>query len=187
MNTTAKPVVAAHHPARSAIPVLPRLLLMLSVLLLAGCGEEGRQPVNGEPAPAFTLERLAGGKARFPDDYRGKTVAIRFWADWCPFCEGEMKQLEPVYRKYRDRGLVILAVNVRQDRDTAARFIERLHISYDTLLDLDGTVAREYGVMGLPTTFFVDRAGVLQTRILGESTPEMFEKIILELMGRRDG
>ena len=77
---------------------------------------------------------------------------------------------------------MILAVNVRQTPEAAERFISKLNISYDTLLDREGEVARKYGVMGLPTTFFITREGVLKSRILGESTPDAFEKIILELL-----
>jgi thiol-disulfide isomerase/thioredoxin len=179
------PDTGAPHPAfphKAWLHIVATLLLFVSIALFSGCGEETKQLVNGQPAPAFTLERLAGGKASFPGDYAGRTIAVRFWADWCPFCESEMKQLEPVYQKYREQGLVILAVNVRQNRATAQKFVDSLGISYDTLLDQEGELARGYGVMGLPTTFFVDGKGVLRTRILGESTPELFEKIILEIM-----
>jgi peroxiredoxin len=93
-----------------------------------------------------------------------------------------MRTIEPVYRSHRDRGLVLLAVNVRQDKATAASFVEPLGITYEVLLDEDGTVARSYGVSALPTTFFIDRQGNLATRILGESTPALFEKIIRELL-----
>ena len=155
--------------------------LTVFTLLVAGCGEESVQLANGQPAPQFSLQQLEGGATRFPEDYAGKVVALRFWADWCPFCESEMVALEPVYRKYRDQGLVILAINVRQDRETARKFIAKLNISYDVLLDLEGEVARRYGVLGLPTTFFVDREGILRKRILGESTPELFEQIVQEL------
>ena len=156
--------------------------MLFIVLLLFGCGEEAPQLINGEPAPEFTLQRMEGGKASFPADLKGKVVAIRFWADWCPFCESEMKQIEPVYQKYQDKGLVILAVNVRQDQETVEKFINKLGISYDTLMDIEGDVARHYGVMGLPTTFFVNRDGTLKSRILGESTPETFEQIVLEML-----
>lgn len=158
------------------LTILPLFLL----LLVTGCGEDHPQLVNGEATPAFSLERLAGGVTRYPDDLAGKVVAIRFWADWCPFCEGEMRLLEPLYEKYRAEGLVILAINVRQDAATAQRFIAKLGISYQTLLDPEGEVARAYGVMGLPTTFFIGRDGRLKSRILGESTPEVFERIIRE-------
>ena len=100
----------------------------------------------------------------------------------CPFCATEMRDIEPVYREFRDRGLRVLAVNVRQDRDTAARFIARLDISYRVLLDEDGDLARQYGVTGLPTTYFIDREGRLITRILGETAPELFEKIVREML-----
>jgi len=158
------------------------LFLVISSMLMAGCSDETAQLVNGQPAPGFQLQQLKGGDSNFPADYRNKVVALRFWADWCPFCESEMRALEPVYQKYRDQGLVILAVNVRQDRDTAQKFIGKLDISYAALLDTEGEVARTYGVMGLPTTFFIDGKGVLQKRILGESTPEVFEQILQELL-----
>lgn len=167
---------------RIAAVFLPGLLSLLPLFM--GCGSEEKQLITGRPPPAFALERLRGGTLQFPGDLGDRVVAIRFWADWCPFCEGEMRQLEPLHRKYRERGLTILAVNVRQDRDTAARFVGRLDISYDTLLDPAGDVARAYGVIGLPTTFFVDADGLLRTRILGESTPETFEEIIQEMLAQ---
>ncbi len=162
------------------------IALLVSLALLAGCGDAQQHMKNGDPAPGFQLEKLVGGQARFPDQYRGQVVALRFWADWCPFCEGEMRQLEPVYQKYKREGLIILAVNVRQDRETAAAFVEKLNISYDTLLDVEGEVARRYGVNGLPTTFIIDGEGVLRSRILGESTPETFELAVLAAMKRND-
>jgi peroxiredoxin len=117
-----------------------------------------------------------------PADLQGQIVVIRFWADWCPFCESEMRSIEPVYRAYKEQGLRLLAINVRQDAKTAAAFVEPLGISYEVLLDEDGDVARAYGVSGLPTTFFLDRQGRLATRILGESTPEVFEQVVKGLL-----
>ena len=157
--------------------------MALTTLLLTGCGTETPQLVNGAPPPGFTLPRLEGGNSRFPEDYRGQVVMIRFWADWCPFCKGEMTALEPVYQRLRDQGFQILAVNVRQDAQTANAFVRRLGISYQTLLDSSGEVARAYGVQGLPTTFFVGRDGTLHNRILGESTPELTERLVSDLLG----
>ena len=155
----------------------------LAVLLVAtGCGESTPQLQTGAPPPEFRLATVAGGEVAFPAQTTGQIVAIRFWADWCPFCESEMTQLEPVYRKYGQQGLRILAVNVRQDPDTARRFVAKLGISYETLLDSDGRVARTYGVLGLPTTFFVDRDGRLKGKVVGESTPDVFERIVREML-----
>ena len=163
-------------------PLRKAFAALAALLLAAGCGEPTPQLRAGEPPPAFDLQRLGAEAVAFPAQTAGQVVAIRFWADWCPFCESEMTQLEPVYRKYRDRGLRILAVNVRQDPDTARRFVSKLGISYETLLDSDGRVARTYGVLGLPTTFFVDRAGRLKGKVIGESTPEVFERIVQEML-----
>jgi peroxiredoxin len=93
-----------------------------------------------------------------------------------------MQGIDPVYRRYHDRGLTVLAINVRQDRSTARAFVEPLGIGYDTLLDRQGDVARAYGVLGLPTTFVIDRDGLLHTRIIGESTPELFEKVVVDVL-----
>jgi cytochrome c biogenesis protein CcmG, thiol:disulfide interchange protein DsbE len=177
-------------PAAAPGRAVPRLLagsvaLAVLALLLTGCGPETPQLANGTPAPTFTLERLAGGTASFPAGYQGQVVAIRFWADWCPFCKDEMRALEPVYRKLQGHGFHILAVNVRQDAETAASFVRKLGITYETLLDGSGAVARAYGVQGLPTTFFVDGQGTLRGRILGESSPEVTERMVSDLLAQR--
>jgi len=151
---------------------------LLTAFLLGACDGETPRLAKGEPTPGFQLPRLSGGSLAFPADLEGRIVAIRFWADWCPFCESEMRSIEPIYLAYKDRGLSILAVNVRQDRVTAAAFVAPLGISYEVLLDEDGAVARAYGVSGLPTTFLVDRQGSLSRRILGESTPDVFERVV---------
>jgi peroxiredoxin len=152
------------------------------LLTLAGCGEQAPRFERGDLPPAFSLSRLDGGEVSFPSQFGGQVVAVRFWADWCPFCESEMQAIEPVYRRHQDEGLVILAVNVRQDHATAKAFVDKLNISYDTLLDPEGDIARAYGVLGLPTTFMIDRDGRLHARIIGESTPELFERIVQELL-----
>nr|VFJ42711.1 MAG: Peroxiredoxin [Candidatus Kentron sp. DK]VFJ47014.1 MAG: Peroxiredoxin [Candidatus Kentron sp. DK] len=171
--------IARHNPAAS--PVLG--LILFPVLFLAGCTGDVPQLTHGEPVPTFSLEAVKTNRPlNFPDALRGRIVAIRFWADWCPFCAPEMKALEPVFQRYRERGLAIVAINVRQGRETARAFADELGLTYDVLLDREGEVARAYGVMGLPTTFFVDREGRLRARILGESSGEVFEKIVSKLV-----
>lgn len=157
-------------------------LVLILLLVLAGCEPQPPAIQSGKSAPAFTLERLDGARVAFPEQYRGHVVAIRFWADWNPSCQDEMVELEPIYQQYRDRGLTILAVNVMQSSDAAKEFVEQIGISYEVLLDHEGEVMRQYQVMGLPMTFIVDRNGIIRTRIVGESTPEDFEKAIENLL-----
>jgi peroxiredoxin len=165
-----------------ALVYAPILLVVASTALLAGCNGDRGKIRNGDPAPVFELPLLQGGTVAFPGDLEGQVVVLRFWADWCPFCASEMKDIEPLYRKHRERGLKILAINVRQDSATAGEFVARIGISYGIPLDRDGAVARSYGVAALPTTFIVDRAGRVATRILGESTPDLLEHILQGLL-----
>ncbi len=152
-------------------------------LLVGACGDEKTRLKTGDPAPAFSLPVLDGnGVADFPEDYLGKVVALRFWADWCPYCDQEMRNIEPVYQKYWDQGLVILALNVHQDRATAKKFVARLHISYDVLLDIQGKTAADYQIIGLPTTYIIDRNGRINTKIVGESPAKVFDRVVGDLI-----
>lgn len=151
------------------------------VMLVVGCGGERPGLASGEPAPGFDLQRLDGDPVAL-EELRGSVVAVRFWADWCPFCRREMRELEPVYQRLHDQGLEILAVNVGQDREHVRRFVERVDYSYPTLLDHDSAVARRFGVIAIPVTYFIDRDGILRGKIIGESNAAAFERMALPLL-----
>jgi peroxiredoxin len=93
-----------------------------------------------------------------------------------------MQTLEPVHERYRERGLVPLAVNVMQPREQVAAFVREVGLTADVLLDGDGRVTRAYGVMGLPVTVLIDREGIVRARIVGESTPETFAQVVEPLL-----
>lgn len=158
------------------------LRALLIVLAVVGCDKPAPKLQGGDPARPFAAERLDGSRVRLPEDLAGKVVVVRFWADWCAFCKQEMQDVEAVYRARRDQGLVVLAVNVGQSRDTAAAFTGKLGVTYDVLLDPDSAVARLYGVTGLPTTFFIDRKGVVRAKILGESDKAVFARMVEDLL-----
>ncbi len=159
-----------------------RLLCLALVVLLAACaGEPPPKVSRGDTPPAFETVRLDGAPARFPADLAGKAVVIRFWADWCKYCEGEMKDIESSYRRHQAAGIEVLAINAGQDRATAAAFVGKLGISYPTLLDEDAAIARRYGVVGLPTTYFIGRDGRVAAKQVGEMTAAAFEQQLAEL------
>lgn len=156
-------------------------ILVMLVMLVSGCGGERPRLVSGEPAPGFDLQRLGEGRVAL-DELSGSVVAVRFWADWCPFCRREMRELEPVYQRLHDQGLEILAVNVGQDPEHVRRFVERVGYSYPTLLDPDSAVARRFGVIAIPVTYFIDRDGIVRGKIIGESDAATFERMAVPLL-----
>ena len=150
---------------------------LLFAALLAACGGAPPASVNvGSIAPAFEAARIEGAPARFPEAFAGRPLVVRFWADWCRYCEGEMKAIETVYQRHRARGLEVVAVNAGQDRKTVAAFMQKLGVTYPALLDEQSVIARRYGVVGLPTTFFIDGSGVVRAKIVGEADEATFER-----------
>jgi peroxiredoxin len=158
--------------------------LFLVALFLAACGGgESAPKLNiGGMAPTFQTYRLDGGPAHFPAAYAGRPVVIRFWADYCKFCEGEMKAIEAVYQRHKGRGLEVLAINAGQDRATVEAFVKKIGISYPALLDEKAAISKQYGVVGLPTTYFVDAKGIVRGKIVGEADEATFERQALELL-----
>lgn len=161
-----------------------RRFLALAALLPLAAACDGKAPrlANGDPAPGFALTQLNSAALRFPEDVQGRPVIIRFWADWCRFCEKEMRDIEAVYRRHQADGLAVLAVNVGQSPDTVAGFMKKIGASYPALVDEQSAVAKQYGVLALPTTYFVDRKGAIRAKLLGEAEAETFERMAKEIL-----
>jgi peroxiredoxin len=157
-------------------------LFSLLVLALSACGDGAPKLNVGSPAPGFATVRLDGSVARFPEDFRGRPVVIRFWADWCRFCEPEMKAIDQVYQRRRGQGLEVLAVNAGQDKEAVAAFIRKIGVTYPALLDEKSDIARQYGVVGLPTTYFVGKDGVIKAKVVGESDETAFDRFAGEIL-----
>ena len=113
---------------------------------------------------------------------RDRPLVIRFWADWCQYCEGEMKAIELVYQRHRDQGIQVLAINTGQDKPAVAAFIKKIGVTYPALLDENSAIARSYGVVGLPTTFFIDAKGIVRGKIVGEADEATFARHVQELL-----
>jgi peroxiredoxin len=172
-------------PTHSNTRILQRLLALVTVgLCLAACdsGAPAVQLNSGKPAPTFQTFAVDGTPAHFPAAYAGKPLVIRFWADWCKYCEGEMKAIETVYQRYRGQGLEVLAINAGQDKPAVAAFMTKIGVSYPALLDEQSKIARSYGVVGLPTTYFVDARGIVRGKIVGEADAATFERQVVELL-----
>jgi len=121
-----------------------------------------------KPAPHFSLTMLDGGKKGLKD-YRGKVVLLHFWATWCVACRHEMPQIEQLWQRYRDDGLVVLGVNVDRDNLVGVRqFVHKRDLSFPSVLDPEGEVRNRYEVRALPTSYLIGRDGKIIGRIIGE-------------------
>ncbi|WP_129631195.1 peroxiredoxin family protein [Candidatus Oscillochloris fontis] len=120
------------------------------------------------PAPDFTLQTLNADTIRLSDT-RGQVVVLNVWATWCGPCRAEMPAIQQLHTTQAQQGLVILAVNSTVQDDAAAvqGFVQELGLSFPILLDRDGTVTHTYRVQALPTTFVIDRQGVIRKIFYG--------------------
>ncbi len=174
---------------------LLRLKIISVCILLAGAGwiwiskatpgstsgGEITAPSQGFKAPDFTLQTLDGQTVSL-SDLRGKSILINIWASWCPPCKSEMPAFERVYNDYKNQGFVILAVNAT-NQDTlanASQFVNQNRLTFPILLDSEGVVSQSYQLRSLPTSFFIDREGVIRDVIVGGPMSEALLRIRIE-------
>ena len=162
-----------------------RKLLMTGLLVAAPWWPSGRVEGAtrvGEVLPKATLINLKGNRTDIPSDFRGRILIVHFWATWCPYCAKEVALLESLFHGYRAKGVLPLSVNVGESRETVVSFMEKQNVSYPILTDPDSSVARQYGITGIPTTFVLNREGVVKFRIIGEVTGDGLRKIVKSLL-----
>ncbi len=145
-------------------------------------GELSPAPKVGFPAPLFTLSDLEGNEVSLAD-LRGKAVVINFWATWCPPCRAEIPDLEAVYQKYNSQGVEFLGVDLLENREPVARYVARTGMSYTVLLDGEALVSRAYSLTALPTTYFLDRDGIIRDKRIGKMGEKEIEERLLEALG----
>ena len=115
----------------------------------------------GKPAPDFAMPLLDGGEFRLSE--RGDVPAvINFWASWCPPCREESPAFERTWRAHRDDGIVFVGVNIQDTDEAAAEYAREFGLTFVNGRDLDGGITIDYGVTGLPVTFFVGRGGAVE-------------------------
>ena len=128
----------------------------------------------GEPAPDFTL-MTPDGQTFSLSSFHGRPVVLYFWASWCSFCRNEMPALNATFETQRDQtDLVVLGINILEDASTVRYYLHGLGVSFPVLLDQDGTTTQKYLVRALPSYFFIDRDGILRSRLIGTARPGAF-------------
>jgi peroxiredoxin len=153
------------------IKIIMLVSIIVSGLAVAGCSSGAApSPVLGvgSPAPDFQLQSL-DGKMVTLSSLRGRPVMLNFWATWCAPCRVEMPFIQGVFEDddWAEQGLVILAVNLGEPPSKVKSFMEDNGLSFTVLLDADQSVARDYNIRGIPTTYFIDKNGIIRDMKIG--------------------
>jgi peroxiredoxin len=128
-----------------------------------------RGPFEGGAAPDFALVDLEGRSYSLEEE-RGNVVLLNFWATWCGPCRDEMPLLDRVYQYKKADGLIVLAVNFDEPRDVVEDFQDEMQLSFPILLDPGAQVQKLYRVLAYPTSFWIDREGVIRRVYIGVMT-----------------
>jgi cytochrome c biogenesis protein CcmG/thiol:disulfide interchange protein DsbE len=164
-----RPRLALWVTAGPAIAVVAALLFLLGYQLTnqgaVSRAKLGAQTTAG-PAHDFTLPLFEGGTVRL-SSLKGRPVMVNFWASWCVPCREEAPLLEQTWQRYQDKDLAFLGVNIWDSETNARAFMREFGITYPNAIDADGKVAIDYGLHGVPETFFVDRQGRLASKYIG--------------------
>lgn len=146
---------------------------LLAMFALAGAGPAGcagafggrpdasAHPLARKPAPAVVLKLEKGGVFR-PADARGKVLLLDFWATWCQPCKASFPRVEAIYRKHGASGLEVVAVNEDEEVNAVPAFLAETPVTFTIAYDDEGKAAGSFGVQSMPSSYLVDRKGIVR-------------------------
>lgn len=164
-----------------AVFVLAAVLLVTAVAAMHVMRQTA-QPLSGGPAPDFSLP-LHDGSTFTLSDHRGQWVVVNFWGSWCMACRIEAPELQQVWTKYRDHGVMVVGVGFRDAPDRALGFIDEFELSFPNGHDDSLTVTRQFGITGAPETYVIDPEGVIRAISIGQFTDGWLDFTMAELLG----
>jgi cytochrome c biogenesis protein CcmG, thiol:disulfide interchange protein DsbE len=147
---------------------------------LAAASDQHAAPLPGFVSPDFDLPAVVGPNMTLTE-LRGQPVVLNFWATWCPPCRAEMPYFEAVSQNYAGR-VAVIGIDQGETLEQVVRFATAVGVTYPLLLDEDSQVSRLYKVQALPTTFFIDRRGVVREVHTGIISQAVLEERIERLL-----
>jgi cytochrome c biogenesis protein CcmG/thiol:disulfide interchange protein DsbE len=156
----------------------------LILLLAAGFGHDPnavKSPIVNRPAPPFALRTL-DGKRLTSADLRGKPLVVNFWASWCLECKDEHPNLLRALHTYAGQGVAFVGIDYQDHASDAHAFLKKYGGGWTVLADPDQHTAIDFGVYGVPETYFIDRKGVVRYKATGPVTWAVLKREIRKIM-----
>jgi peroxiredoxin len=136
--------------------------------------------VNFE-APRLALQDLTGQESSL-EDYEGQVVLVNNWATWCPPCKEEMPALQEYYNRHKKHGFTLIAVEAGEPLDEVAQFVDDYDLSFIVWLDPESKALRAFNNYSLPSSYVIDRTGIVRMAWTGSISLQMLEKYITPLV-----
>lgn len=157
-------------------------VILLVILLARGLSRSDAVLISRDtPAPNFTLSLFDGGQITLAE-LKGKPVFVNFWASWCPPCREEAPILEKVWRSYKDKGVVFIGVDIQDTRADALAYIKEFDITYPNGPDPTGEISIDYGVSGVPESYFINRQGTIVRKYVGALNERLLTSLLEEIL-----
>jgi thiol-disulfide isomerase/thioredoxin len=146
--------------------MLTTILAIFLVLGTIATSCQAEAPEVGKRAPSFQLNTLDGQSVAL-GELKGKLVLVNFWATWCGPCAYEMPFIQQVYDEWQEKELILLAINIAESPSQVAEFMQSYGFSFPVLLDTEAKIAERYSIRGIPTSFFIDKDGIIKDIRIG--------------------
>ena len=158
--------------------------IFLLATFLSGCSEDAKPLLQvGEKAIPFTLE-LLDGKTSHLEDYAGKGLVITFMASWCPCSNESLPLMKQAYANHKNDQIAFLLVGIQDSRSKYEAFVKKWDVPFPAGYDKGDRIAKDYGVSSPPTTFFIDKNGIVKRAFYGNiaKKPDEFTQWLKELI-----
>ena len=158
---------------KNRFPFLKRYIIFALIITIAGCSGDfsprGAPPSleSGSPAPQFTLE-LVDGRSVTLDEYKGKPLVLIYMASWCPCSLESAPVFNKVYDEYHPKGVEFLMVGIQDSSSKFKKFVGEKGFKFSAGFDKGDNIARLYGVSAPPTTFFINKEGIVVNSYYGK-------------------
>ena len=138
----------------------------------------------GDPAPACTSSSISDKQVLDVANLKGKVVYMDFWASWCPPCKTSFPSLDRLYHEFKDQGFEVVAINLDEEKSDAEEFLQNNPVNFSIGYDGEGKCPRSFDVKAMPTSFIIDKKGIIREIHLGfdQDTPNKIRSTILTLL-----